>query len=262
MSSDPLQHERRERSRNAKAQARHRAKRKAYVEKLEESVTKLQLASAFTAEEIAVLPSPLIKIRDLETENLRLLKENSDLRRLLSTTGERLIQYDVGRGNSLTSSDEARQCVREYKRRKVQDDSRIGQESSFGTSSRLPPLIMPQSTISRQQNPVASSYDSYDTFSRLSPLMIQSTQSRQLTALPFDHSGSQSYNSTITSNDSSHFRIPKYHQYMPVKGEYEYASSDHSQPVQGHYSLSPYSQTIQNDSWRAYSSERVAWGAI
>jgi Basic region leucine zipper len=31
-----------ERSRNAKAQARHRAKRKAYIEQLESTVTKLQ----------------------------------------------------------------------------------------------------------------------------------------------------------------------------------------------------------------------------
>lgn len=33
-----------ERSRNAKAQARHRAKRKAYIEQLESTVTKLQTA--------------------------------------------------------------------------------------------------------------------------------------------------------------------------------------------------------------------------
>jgi hypothetical protein len=37
-----------ERSRNAKAQARHRAKRKAYIEQLELTVTKLQTALGTT----------------------------------------------------------------------------------------------------------------------------------------------------------------------------------------------------------------------
>src|ERR1700691_1654701 len=38
-----------ERSRNAKAQARHRAKRKAYIEQLESTVTKLQTALGTTS---------------------------------------------------------------------------------------------------------------------------------------------------------------------------------------------------------------------
>ncbi|KAJ7928260.1 hypothetical protein B0H13DRAFT_1597796, partial [Mycena leptocephala] len=93
-----------ERSRNAKPQARHRAKRKAYIEEarfsflfpisgltrvpqLEETATKLQTAlGQFTFEQAAVLPLPLAKIRELEAENARLMRENHDLHRMLSDT--------------------------------------------------------------------------------------------------------------------------------------------------------------------------------
>ncbi|KAJ7185301.1 hypothetical protein C8R46DRAFT_880832, partial [Mycena filopes] len=72
--------ERPERSRNAKAQARHRAKRKAYIEEAQETVTKLQTAlGQFTYDQAAVLPPPLEKIRQLEQENARLLKQNDEL---------------------------------------------------------------------------------------------------------------------------------------------------------------------------------------
>ncbi|KAJ3722738.1 hypothetical protein DFJ43DRAFT_1158367 [Lentinula guzmanii] len=79
--------ERPERSRNAKAQARHRAKRKAYIEQLEQTVTKLQTAMGVTPEQVAALPPPLAKIRELEQENARLAKENDELRRLLTDSG-------------------------------------------------------------------------------------------------------------------------------------------------------------------------------
>ncbi|KAJ3895923.1 hypothetical protein GG344DRAFT_72592 [Lentinula edodes] len=79
--------ERPERSRNAKAQARHRAKRKAYIEQLEQTVTKLQTAMGVTPEQVSALPPPLAKIRELEQENARLGKENEDLRRLLAESG-------------------------------------------------------------------------------------------------------------------------------------------------------------------------------
>ncbi|KAJ7436200.1 hypothetical protein FB451DRAFT_1008937, partial [Mycena latifolia] len=71
-----------ERSRNAKAQARHRAKRKEYIEQLEQTVTKLQTALGFTPEQVEALPPPLAKIRELEQENDRLLKENDALHRM------------------------------------------------------------------------------------------------------------------------------------------------------------------------------------
>ncbi|KAI0033018.1 hypothetical protein K488DRAFT_21578, partial [Vararia minispora EC-137] len=70
-----------ERSRNAKAQARHRAKRKAYIEQLEQTVTKLQTALALSPEQVAALPPPSARIRQLEHENATLRAENDDLRR-------------------------------------------------------------------------------------------------------------------------------------------------------------------------------------
>ncbi|KAJ7928247.1 hypothetical protein B0H13DRAFT_1597882, partial [Mycena leptocephala] len=86
-----------ERSRHAKTQARHRVKRKAYIEFLfsfphltpdtQETATKLQTAlGQFTLEQAAVLPLPLAKIRELEAENARLMRENHDLHRMLSDT--------------------------------------------------------------------------------------------------------------------------------------------------------------------------------
>ncbi|KAJ7906976.1 hypothetical protein B0H13DRAFT_1619000 [Mycena leptocephala] len=83
MSSKSVDTEKPERSRNAKAQARHRAKRKAYIEEAQ-TVTKLQTAlGQFTFEQAAVLPPPLAKIRELEAENARLMRENHDLHRML-----------------------------------------------------------------------------------------------------------------------------------------------------------------------------------
>ncbi|KAJ7906969.1 hypothetical protein B0H13DRAFT_1468392, partial [Mycena leptocephala] len=83
MSSKSVDTEKPERSRNAKAQARHRAKRKACTEEAQETVTKLQTAlGQFTFEQAAVLPPPLAKIRELEAENARLMRENHDLHRM------------------------------------------------------------------------------------------------------------------------------------------------------------------------------------
>ncbi|KAK7442046.1 hypothetical protein VKT23_016322 [Stygiomarasmius scandens] len=136
--------ERPERSRNAKAQARHRAKRKAYIEQLEQTVTKLQTALGFSPEQVSALPPPLAKIRELEQENSRLIKENDELRRLLAESGSRVMPLDVSRrGPAFTDS---RNCDRDYKRRKV-DDGMYMSESN-GSSDMLPrappPLTIPQ----------------------------------------------------------------------------------------------------------------------
>ncbi|GJJ14712.1 hypothetical protein Clacol_008979 [Clathrus columnatus] len=56
-------------SRNAKAQARHRAKRKAYIEQLEQTVSKLQTALALSAEDVVNLPTTQMKLRELKEEN-------------------------------------------------------------------------------------------------------------------------------------------------------------------------------------------------
>ncbi|KAH7106883.1 hypothetical protein BKA62DRAFT_220039 [Auriculariales sp. MPI-PUGE-AT-0066] len=62
-----------ERSRNAKAQARHRAKRKAYIESLEQTVARLQAAVSGTSDSHS-------RVTDLEQENLRLRSENDMLK--------------------------------------------------------------------------------------------------------------------------------------------------------------------------------------
>ncbi|ESK91195.1 hypothetical protein Moror_2915 [Moniliophthora roreri MCA 2997] len=89
-----------ERSRNAKAQARHRAKRKAYIEQLEQTVTKLQTALGFTPEQVAALPPPLARIQELEKENARLQEENDKLRRLLGDQSNGITVPPVRRSNS------------------------------------------------------------------------------------------------------------------------------------------------------------------
>lgn len=129
--------ERPERSRNAKAQARHRAKRKAYIDQvshcvlqlvpftvltipqLEQTVTKLQIAVGYTTEQVSALPPPLLKIRELEQDNARLQKENDELRRLLQPDS----RTDASRRTGVATYQDPRTCDRDYnlKRRKAQD---------------------------------------------------------------------------------------------------------------------------------------------
>ncbi|CAA7263331.1 unnamed protein product [Cyclocybe aegerita] len=75
-------------SRNARAQARHRAKRKAYIEELEQTVAKLQMAVGYSEEQVAALPSPLVRMKELEQANAQLRMQNDHLRRLLTDSGQ------------------------------------------------------------------------------------------------------------------------------------------------------------------------------
>ncbi|PPQ81371.1 hypothetical protein CVT25_015892 [Psilocybe cyanescens] len=144
--------ERPERSRNAKAQARHRAKRKAYIDQLEQTVTKLQVAVGYTTEQIQSLPPPLLKIRELEQENSRLQKENDELRRLLTDPNSRALSSDSGRRPSIGSYQDSRSGDREYliKRRKAghQDGVYISPSDTpphvSEPSRPPPPLTIPQ----------------------------------------------------------------------------------------------------------------------
>ncbi|TFK28234.1 hypothetical protein FA15DRAFT_701134 [Coprinopsis marcescibilis] len=83
-----------ERSRNAKAQARHRAKRKAYIEQLEQTVTKLQAALGYSPEQVSALPPSSVTIRELQQDINRLQKENEELRRMLSDRRGSAAPYD------------------------------------------------------------------------------------------------------------------------------------------------------------------------
>ncbi|KAF4603001.1 hypothetical protein EYR38_003406 [Pleurotus pulmonarius] len=138
--------ERPERSRNAKAQARHRAKRKAYIEQLEQTVTKLQTALGFSPDQVAALPPPLIKIKELEQENARLQRENDEMRRMLSDP-TRNSPMELTRRTSLTTYQEARACDRDFKRRKTVEDLYLSPTDPTPHNpeiARPPPLTIPQ----------------------------------------------------------------------------------------------------------------------
>lgn len=146
-----------ERSRNAKAQARHRAKRKAYIEQVSRGVyffhsspltaAMIEIArvncdeiadgawykyralaicvslniisSGYTPDQVAALPPPLVKIRELEQENARLHSENEEMRRMMSEDPQNRgrIPPDYGRR---TTFQDGRDCDdRDYKKRKV-----------------------------------------------------------------------------------------------------------------------------------------------
>ncbi|KAN0114359.1 hypothetical protein V8E52_006855 [Russula decolorans] len=113
-----------ERSRNAKAQARHRAKRKAYIEQLEQTVTKLQTALALSPEQVAALPPPTLRIRQLEQENTKIIRENEELRRQLHMQTRRPSlmtdpHLDMARRSSFQSSMSSDYPDRELKRRRM-----------------------------------------------------------------------------------------------------------------------------------------------
>jgi len=87
---------------------------------LEQTVTKLQIASGCTNEHVSALPPPLLKIRELEQENSRLQKENDELRRLLTDPNSRNLPYESSRRLGSAHQD-SRNCDREdylLKRRK------------------------------------------------------------------------------------------------------------------------------------------------
>ncbi|SJL10729.1 uncharacterized protein ARMOST_14123 [Armillaria ostoyae] len=158
MSSLSAHTERPERSRNAKAQARHRAKRKAYIEQLEQTVTKLQTALGVSPDQVAALPPPLIKIRELEQENGRLHKENEELRRMISdTSAGRPLPLEVTRR---TISHDSRNMDRDFKRRKPDMDDQVYMVCRvFPSPSRHPAHCPPGRADAYERPPTAASVD-------------------------------------------------------------------------------------------------------
>lgn len=78
------------------------------------------MASGYSQEQINVLPPPLLKIRELEQENVRLQKENDELRRLLTDNSHttRFTSDSVRRQQPLPTYPDFRGIDRDYKRRK------------------------------------------------------------------------------------------------------------------------------------------------
>ncbi|KIL66655.1 hypothetical protein M378DRAFT_185949 [Amanita muscaria Koide BX008] len=257
--------ERPERSRNAKAQARHRAKRKAYIEQLEQTVTKLQTALGLTPDQVAVLPSPLAKIRDLEQENARLQKENEDLRRMVAeASGGRGMQLDTTRRNPLATFQDPRMYDRDYKRRKMSGhlDGVYLSNGDTAHDIRPPPLTIPQVSPHYSSVPSSGNGTPNSAMFNMHPHAFQvpntPSGSSSTSSPPFSPAQMHAPQNSINPRPSvtNHHVISNYshNQYSSVKVEDDhYSSSNHN------YSLPPYNVVASEngiDSWHAYSSER------
>jgi hypothetical protein len=87
-------------------------------------VTKLQTALALSPEQVAALPPPTLRIRQLEQENTKLIRENEEMRRQLHMQTRRPSlmtdpHLDMARRSSFQSSMSSDYPDRELKRRRL-----------------------------------------------------------------------------------------------------------------------------------------------
>ncbi|KDR76873.1 hypothetical protein GALMADRAFT_267117 [Galerina marginata CBS 339.88] len=287
MSSSVTSHtahsERPERSRNAKAQARHRAKRKAYIDQLETTVTKLQIAVGYTTEQISALPPPLLKIRELEQDNARLQKENDELRRLLTDPSSRTLSSDSARRTSIGGYQDTRGVDRDYnlKRRKAghQDGVYISPSDTpphGGESSRPPPPLTIPQPLSHHYGNMSSSSVTHGNNNNQGGLFNLHAPAFQMPNTPSGSSATSSPPFSATPSHlpmdhrphiSDHHAMPSYPQpapshYSSVKVEDDHYNaaghSNHHSSMQYSYSNSQ-SQNHNGMDWQhnAYSSERA-----
>ncbi|EAU83801.2 hypothetical protein CC1G_07536 [Coprinopsis cinerea okayama7 len=242
-----------ERSRNARAQARHRAKRKAYIEQLEQTVTKLQAALGFSPEQVSALPPSSITIRELQQDNSRLQKEIEELRRALA-------EMSGARRGSIAPYPDPR-CDRDYKRRKMSshlDSVYMGPSDSHLNDRPPPPLTIPHygsvssssnsngslfnmhgSTFQMPNTPSGSSATSSPPFS---PIQMQAHPSLDQRP-PLPHSGSMSnyshsqYSGSVKVEDDSYGNSNNHHSSI----SYSYSNQQHNNGLD----------------WHSYSSERA-----
>ncbi|KAH8990942.1 hypothetical protein EDB86DRAFT_3103985 [Lactarius hatsudake] len=245
-----------ERSRNAKAQARHRAKRKAYIEQLEQTVTKLQTALALSPEQVAALPPPTLRIRQLEQENSKLLRENDELRRQLHMQTRRPSlmtdpHFDMARRGSFHSSVSADYPDRDLKRRRMSqnvDEVYLSpsQTPSPPTSEALarpsnfspPPLSHGGYLPSSSTNTSAYSSPGLNSSnSMLSSGLQNGPVSYQLPAM-----STPSSTSTPTSYSQPGHENPSSHSLVGGHGLSSSRLSSVIHPASGHHSLSGASQ--------------------
>ena len=64
-------------------------------QQLQQTATRLQVALGYTADQVSALPSPALKIQELEQENARLQRENEELRRLLELYSRTNVTYRI-----------------------------------------------------------------------------------------------------------------------------------------------------------------------
>ncbi|KAJ7598764.1 hypothetical protein C8J56DRAFT_914954 [Mycena floridula] len=258
MSSTSHTAERPERSRNAKAQARHRAKRKAYIEQLEQTVTKLQTALGCTPDDVAALPPPLAKIRDLEQENARLLKENDDLRRMLGS-----------RGNFV---DNRLDCDRNYgnnpKRRKMSDELYLSPETDI--LSRPPPLTIPQPSLAHHSSSYTTSAHSAHNNSLFGlhgagfQMPHTPSGSSSTSSPPFSPAQMQApsispvgHRPPLSATHISNYSASNHYDSVKVEEDGYSHSSSHQQPHHNYTLPFPHSDHGSVDNWHTYSSERA-----
>jgi hypothetical protein len=87
-------------------------------------VTKLQTALALSPEQVAALPPPTLRIRQLEQENSKLMRENDELRRQMHMQTRRPSlmtdpHFDIARRGSFQSSMSSDYPDRDIKRRRL-----------------------------------------------------------------------------------------------------------------------------------------------
>ncbi|KZT64467.1 hypothetical protein DAEQUDRAFT_769698 [Daedalea quercina L-15889] len=192
--SIPDQSDRPERSRNAKAQARHRAKRKAYIEQLETTVTKLQVALALSPEQVAALPAPVIRIRELEDENEILHREVDELRRQLEDRNARL-RPDLGRRHGNISTSPYDRGDYESRRRRLAEPQVYLQAQNGHGHSPPPPLLIPSSTPQQSQQP-----SQVGVYPRLPSTTLTSYGMYQMPGTPSSSSTSTASNSPFSAS--------------------------------------------------------------
>ena len=109
-------------------------------------MTKLQTALALSPEQVAALPPPTLRIRQLEQENTKLMRENEELRRQLHMQTRRPSlmtdpHFDMARRGSFQSSMSSDYPDRELKRRRLsQNVDGVYLVSLFHGPVRPPPL--------------------------------------------------------------------------------------------------------------------------
>ncbi|CAL1709750.1 unnamed protein product [Somion occarium] len=206
-----------ERSRNAKAQARHRAKRKAYIEQLEQTVTKLQYALAYTPEQIAALPPPLMRIRELEDKVGALVRENEDLRRQLEQRNAEL-RPDIVRQPVHRASFDDRHSDRDIKRRRTIDHN-MGdvyiEPSTHQLPTPPPPLTIPPLSNQYQRHErTPSMLPSYATHYSMAETPSDTTSSASSPSTqsfsPISEHYSNSLHHRPSSSSSNHTVLPSF----------------------------------------------------
>ncbi|GBE83505.1 hypothetical protein SCP_0505560 [Sparassis crispa] len=261
-----------ERSRNAKAQARHRAKRKAYIEQLEQTVTKLQTVLALSPDQVAALPPPLLRIRELEQENELLHRELDELRQQVELRNAQL-RPDVNRREHFAVNDD-RRSERDLRRRRTVESGDIYLHSNEPHShSPPPPLMIPSSTHFSQHSPQAIPYPK----SQSSTLYPSYGLSYQMPGTPSGSSTTSASSPSFSPSDympsphSQHRAAPSpisnvLSQYSHTPTQYELVKleedpySRHNVPHANGYSVSlpPFaSNQPALNHWHAYSSERA-----